>query len=245
MVAAVLSFQPVTGNSATVVGGSDLFNASSLALMETWLVDDASLSYNGSLTFTNIFDKAAGATPLGFHAAADGKGPTITLMEVRQQGTTNPYQIIGGFNPLSWDSDSHYHSPADRTAFIFNLTNSDRRDQTLHSSGTLQTYNDSSYGPTFGGGHDIEIRSGLPFSLDVGHLFSQSFCTNIAVSCVGGANILGQLHSTSLEINQLEVFTISEAAVSAVPLPAALPLFVSGLGGLLFVARRRKQKAAA
>jgi PEP-CTERM motif-containing protein len=34
------------------------------------------------------------------------------------------------------------------------------------------------------------------------------------------------------------------AETSATPLPAALPLFVSGLGALGFFARRRKRKAA-
>lgn len=38
--------------------------------------------------------------------------------------------------------------------------------------------------------------------------------------------------------------TVSEAAVSATPLPAALPLFASGLAALGLVGRRRKRRAA-
>ena len=34
-------------------------------------------------------------------------------------------------------------------------------------------------------------------------------------------------------------------AVAAMPIPAALPLFASGLGGFAYLARRRKRKIAA
>ena len=45
--------------------------------------------------------------------------------------------------------------------------------------------------------------------------------------------------------NSVEVVNASIAQVSAVPLPATLPLFASGLGALALLARRRKQKQLA
>ena len=45
--------------------------------------------------------------------------------------------------------------------------------------------------------------------------------------------------------NSKEVVNASIAQVSAVPLPATLPLFASGLGALALLARRRKQKQLA
>lgn len=229
--------------AATIVGGSDLLTASYATQVESWLVTDPQLSYSGPLQFTNIFDKGAGDNSVSFHTAADGQGPTVVVMQAT--GPSGGTQIIGGFNPQSWKSSGDYNTTpilADRIAFIFNLSTTDRRDQSVVDTyyGPLQTFNRSSDGPTFGGGYDIFVNS----SLSLGYLNSDTYCANPSSTCRGGLNLLGLSYGGStyeVHFGQIEVFTIAETA----PAPPALPLFTSGLGVLGFLGWRRKRKAGA
>src|SRR5207245_7855783 len=106
-------------------------------------------------------------TAAAFHGAADGQGRTFTVAEVlRSDGIT--HAIVGGYDPLSWDSSGGYHydlSDAGRTAFIYNLTTGLKLDQVLGDSygrGDEQTYNGQYLFPVFGGGHDL-LFGGPPF----------------------------------------------------------------------------------
>jgi hypothetical protein len=240
--------------AATIIGGSDLLSAGYATQMESWLGNDPTLSYSSFLAFTNIFDKGALDNSVTFHAAVDGRGPTFFVAEAKAAGSVDAFSIIGGFNPASWNSsgDYTYTDPATeaaRTAFIFNLTLGDRRDQEIASGDTnlgyYQTANIPSYGPTFGGGHDIWVDS----FLISGYLFQYSYCPDVNTSCLGTGtpNLLGHITDSfnnyeNIEFGQLEVFTISN--VSEVPLPAALPLFAAGLSVMGFMGWRRKRKAA-
>ncbi len=103
--------------------------------LETWLG-------LGDLTFTSIFEKVQGdgKTVADFHAAADYKGPTITLLSIYGYALpAGTFQTIGGYNPQSWNNwlGDHTYTPndADRTAFIFNLTSGEIQPQRL---GVLQ-----------------------------------------------------------------------------------------------------------
>lgn len=251
-----IGLQGVEGNAATISGGSDLLTASSATQMENWLLNDPTLSYSGSLLFTNVFTKESGDTSSNFHAAVDGIGPTFFVAEARSRNSSDPFQIIGGFNPASWNSSSGYirtmpNTEADRTAFIFNLTTSERRDQTINTDdeelGSYQSYNLGNYGPTFGGGHDIHIDS----SLSSGRINAYSYCSDPADNCYaygGGTaipNLLGQEiagrpnNDDFIDVARLEVFTIATAP-NPVPLPAAFPLFAGGLALLGFLGWRRR-----
>jgi TLD len=231
-------FQQVDpARAASVIGGSDLLTGAYLTQVESWLVNDPQLTYNGSLTFTNIFDKQAGNTSATFHAAADGMGPTVFLMEVTVDQNTS---LVGGFNPQSWSTSGYHLSTniADRTAFIFNLTTNDRRDQqAVNGIGQYQTYNDINYGPTFGGSFDLYVQG----NLSGGHTNPYSYCSNpLQSDCTSLANLLGLFGFTGFQIGQLEMFTISES--SATPIPPALPLYGTGLGIMALLAWRRKRK---
>lgn len=124
----------------------------------------------GDLTFTTIYNPdPAGMSTAGFHAAVDGQGATITLLSVGPAlYWSTPNQIIGGYNPQSWrsgnNSDAYNvtNSDADRTAFLFNLTDGSLLRQILTTetggaigNGEVQTYNHSTAGPAWGGGHDL------------------------------------------------------------------------------------------
>ena len=240
-VVAVLIAAPGAAHAATVVGGTDLLTGASANQLESWL-------NSGSLQFTNIFDKAPGNSSFDFHKAADGKGPTVFVMEATLQ-SGGPTHIIGGYNPQSWNSSGNYNvtlDPIDRTAFIFDLSTGNRHGQILGSTGQYQTYNVGSFGPTFGGGHDIFVNTNLAD----GYLYPWSYCSPVESNqCFFALNFLGGDHSFPnqyINIGRLEVFSVYP--LSPVPLPGALVLFGTGFGVMSLVGwwrRRRGVEATA
>ena len=86
-----------------------------------------------------------------FHNKCNNKGPTISLFK-----NENGY-IFGGYASIDWTNYGNYKSASD--SFIFTLTNMYNYPPTkFYNSKTNQSiYDNPSYGPTFGGGHDIYI----------------------------------------------------------------------------------------
>lgn len=230
-VAVAAAFLPTLASAATVVGGSDLLSAASANQLESWLGQ-------GPLTLTNVFDKALGSTSHDFHVAADGKGATFSIIEFLTDPHGNPFDkpvIVGGFNPQSWNNVGNYvYTPleVDRTAFVFNLTQSLKFDQRKDSLGQYQTYGQESYGPTFGGGHDLSAGPGDP-TLNTGYSYLFSYGANgdytrSLVTYPGP-------YSGPMSVGQIEVFTIS----AAVPEPETGALMLGGLALLGLAVRRR------
>ncbi len=141
-----------------------------------------------TLVVTNVFDKADGDTATEFHAGADGKGATIVLFEATTYecfwSANDPchsydMQVVGGYNPSSWyvggsgdgDPPVALKTPMDGapTAFIFNLSTSDKRNQHAWD----QTSNHTDQGPVFGGGYDLAVNYS---NLNVGFAKSNSYC---------------------------------------------------------------------
>lgn len=236
LLAVVLS--PSIANASSILGGSDLLNIAGADLLEGWLGE-------GELQFTNIFDKVPGDgnDSWDFHAAVDGMRRTFSLIEV-VDGSGHTLEVIGGYNPQSWNSTTgwNYTSPdSERTAFIFNLTDSTIQRQILGAGnfglGQYQTYNTSNAGPTFGGGHDLHVNN----SLSGGYTYAWSYGTS-GVS--GWDNSITGITSW-FSIGDIEVFTIApDTTPAVVPIPAAAPMVLLGMG-LVAAVRRRKMSLQA
>jgi hypothetical protein len=121
-------------------------------VLRNWL-DFNGQAYAGTLLYRRSTD---GANSAAFHRLVDGNGPTLVIFKASNG------QVFGGYNSNSWSSSSRWDNSSE--SFLFNL-NSNLKGDVYYPE--YSTYNSSSYGPTFGGGHDIYINS----TMDGGSFF--------------------------------------------------------------------------
>ncbi|HET8728727.1 MAG TPA: PEP_CTERM-anchored TLD domain-containing protein [Alphaproteobacteria bacterium] len=235
-----------SAQAVPITGGSALLTDAHASQLETWLGQ-------GPISLTNIFTKTTGQNTVDWHQAVDGEGPTITVMEVLpgtyqvhdDQGqhavTTTESILIGGYNPQSWSSAGDYTitlPDSMRTAFLFNLSDTIKQDQNLSSegdaaSGSYQVYNTASYGPTFGGGHDLVVDSLLLGGYTKNYSFGG---TSFAADIMN----LGGFYTEQIRIGGLETFTIAAyQPPAAVPEPSTLVLIGAGFVALGVIRRRK------
>ena len=93
------------------------------------------------------------ATSAAFHANCDAKGPSVTIARLVTATTT---RIVGGYTGVAWSTLGSWKP--DPTAFLFSITN-DYKHPLISATGASAVYHSSSYGPTFGGGHDWYVAS--------------------------------------------------------------------------------------
>jgi hypothetical protein len=100
----------------------------------------------------NLLYKASrdGWTPAAFHQRCDNKGATYT------RAIINDGRVLGAYTSLSWSSTvQNYQS--DTTAFLYDGTTKFPAANGASAPGLYATYMNSTYFPTFGGGHDMSI----------------------------------------------------------------------------------------
>lgn len=222
---------------------ADLLTPADAAQLSAWLGE-------GTLSFTKIYTKASGDTSTTFHAAVDGQGPTFALMTISgraagsgTEGTSDiSLQLIGGYDPLSWNSGGNYNyglTDAERTSFIFNLTSGTLQRQNLSADGFSGIYgadNDPDLGPTFGNGNDIYVSHNLGWGYAAGYSYGGTAGTGIVS---GPTNFSFGADYYRFDVNQLEVYTFSVAGGKAVPdAVGTLGLLVVSLAGLFGLRRR-------
>ena len=85
-----------------------------------------------------------------FHSKCNGKSNSLVLVK------TKTGKRFGGFTSLHWSYASNNYAN-DSKAFVFSLDN--KECYKCNNSGNA-IYCNSSYGPTFGGGHDLNLVNG-------------------------------------------------------------------------------------
>lgn len=213
----------------TIIGGSALLDASSQAQIERWLGE-------GPFSLRKLYAKDSGASSTQFHAAADGRGPTLVVMDLTNADGMS--YTVGGYNPQSWSSNDGWHlteRDADRIGFLFNLTapavyRQVLSDYVLPSQGARQTFNGLDYGPTFGTGHDLYVNR----TLDVAFSWRVTYGDPAGE---GRSIVDGSTGGQIVRVNALEVFAIS-------PVPEAPPVAML-VGGLALVGLFARRRAAA
>ncbi|GBC07286.1 hypothetical protein RclHR1_07360009 [Rhizophagus clarus] len=134
---------------------SILIKSKHFSIVSSWIekkndsyYDTKNIPYNFNLLYRASRD---GNTTEVFHEKCDNKGATIVIVKI-----TNSERIVGGYNPLYWDSTSGWLSTKD--SFIFSFTN--RKNFQSAKVGYVADANyavqcSSSYGPMFGVGIDL------------------------------------------------------------------------------------------
>jgi len=129
-----------------------------------------------------------------FHYNCDGIFPTITVI------LDNTGRKFGGFSTQNWCQScagaSYSRAP---NSFIFNLTNKQKFELTdqFHKNAV---YRQNSYGPTFGGGHDLYLADQCKSN-------SSSYCSK-SVYNTGNTNVLGGNGTTSFQVSNYEVYQV-------------------------------------
>lgn len=225
---------------APALMATPLLTAAYEAQLEAWLGQ-------GDLDFTNIYTKQADDDSFDFHAAADWKGATFTLMSlsgaVPDGQLPLPSQIIGGYNPQSWNSTDGPHissADAERTAFLYNLSaeggpiiqRQNLNDEGETHSGRVQTHNNPLHGPVFGGGPDLYVD----FDLSYGWSYNYSYGGSSNGDGIGPRYPYGTY--SAFNVGALEVWTFAPTA-STVPDTSGI-LGLLGVSLLALVASRRR-----
>lgn len=182
-----------------------------------------------------LFVKKDGDTAANFHAAADGKGATFSLLRARD--SAGKEWLIGGYNPQSWntvDGDHITIPEEERTAFIFNATaghvyrqGPTPPDQGVPDFGSHQTYNCAQCGPSFGSGADLLVNDDL--TTGGSSMLTSYYSFEPGAEPFGGTIAgTGQFVYTAMEVY----------AVRQVPEPGTLALVMAGLGVLAYSCRK-------
>ena len=97
-----------------------------------------------------------GNTDEAFHEKCDNKGATIVVAKI-----ANTEQIVGGYNPLFWDSSNSYMTINDSFIYSFTDRNNFKSAKIGYSNGnkfSIGCY--TSYGPIFGHSNDLRFYNG-------------------------------------------------------------------------------------
>ncbi|POG64722.1 hypothetical protein GLOIN_2v1483637 [Rhizophagus irregularis DAOM 181602=DAOM 197198] len=125
------------------------------AVFASWIDKKNNLRYNvRNIPYKfNLLYRASrdGNAPAAFHAKCDNKGATIVIAKIK-----NSEQIVGGYNPLQWDSSGLWHSTFDSFIYFFADVKNIVTAKVSYSNGNKYSIgNNPSYAPLFGGGWDL------------------------------------------------------------------------------------------
>jgi hypothetical protein len=136
-----------------------------------------------------------------FHRLCDNKGATLMVAK------SNSYNhIFGGYNPQSWTQSSSYSYGSG--AWLYVLDNPSHTPiKVMQTSGSAAVYNYSSYGPTWGSGHDMYFPSNCNSS---SISCSTSSYSQIATGYTGYYSSSTMGGSSSFTVSEVEIFSVEE-----------------------------------
>ena len=169
--------------------GTSFLNNDDKKLISQWIDPNKTIRFN--LLFSTGKDGDSSST---FHYYCDGVFPTLTVV----YDTSS--RKFGGYSTQSWGQStvgaSYSRAPC---SFIFNLSNKQKYDLSDQFN-TSAVYRHNSYGPVFGGGHDLCLASSCRSN-------TSSYCNKSSYNS-GNNNILGGSSSTSFQVSYYEVYKV-------------------------------------
>ena len=158
-------------------------------LISKWINPNKVIKFN--MLFNTELDGDSSST---FHYYCDGVFPTITVVN------DTSGRKFGGYSTQNWSQTpiggNYTRAPE---SFIFNLSNKQKYELNEQYD-TNAIYRHNSYGPTFGGGHDLYLASGCKSN-------TSSSCTQSTYN-TGNTNLLGENGSTSFQVSYYEVYQV-------------------------------------
>lgn len=128
-----------------------------------------------------------------FHYNCDGIFPTVTVV------LDTSGRKFGGYSTQNWCQSSIGGSYARAPgSFIFNLSNKQKYE--LIEFNTNAIYRHNSYGPTFGGGHDLYLANSCRSN-------TNSYCNKSSYN-TGNNNLLGNSSTTNFQVSYYEVYQV-------------------------------------
>jgi len=160
------------------------------------------IKQGGRLVFKLLFRGSRdGFNAAAFHQKCDYKPKTFTIIKA-----SNYKNIFGGYFEGEWAPIGNYVS---QPSWLFSLVNAHSKPFKLLPSGSSSNvYLNSSYGPTWGGGHDLHVNSNMKSnsnycSPSTFRLFAPGF-ENLGITidnrCLAG--------SYNFSVEEIEVFQI-------------------------------------
>lgn len=191
-----------------------------------------------SVVFAGVASYAPAANAVSYSTSGfslSGLGDTIGSSYDQLTGTSISGNFADGdtiqLNKLSFTAGINATVPYDYTNGYFSIS------ETMTIGGGAQTPISVPFNLNISYSDTLTIVNGTSFSLtDAGGALWQVVVNGLTIGPNSGGSMGGWLTAT-----------VTDPPLSQAPLPAALPLFASGLGGMGLVAlwRKRKAKAAA
>ena len=168
---------------------------SDAVILHNWLEEDKS-GGELELLYRSSRDGQSGEA---FHSKCDNKGPTVVIIETTEGG------VMGGYASSTWKSVDQW--TPDENSFLFALSGfeipSPCKMKLKNANSRYAIYNSASYGPTFGGGHDL-YTNGRELKLGhLGHTYERG-----PIEPTAG--------SRTYDIKEVEVFQVTD---NPTPLP--------------------------
>ena len=144
-----------------------------------------------------------------YRGTRDGSGADVFHNKCNNQGATlclcknDKGNIFGGYTSVSWTSRQNYYT--DYNSFLFTLTNIHKTAPTklpIYQNHQNAIYDYSSYGPTFGGGHDLYIANNYlkcNSSSSLGYSYQDALGKGTSI-------FSGNANNSNIIIKELEVF---------------------------------------
>ena len=175
--------------------GTAFLNDEEKKLISQWIHPNKAIKFK--ILFSSSIDGDSSST---FHYYCDGIFPTVTVV------LDTSGRRFGGYSTQSWGQSSvganYAKAPG---SFIFNLSNKQKYDliDEVKSNAKYAVYRNNSYGPTFGGGYDLNIVNSSNNS-------TSNYCYKTSSSSynTGNNNLLGGNGQTSFQVKYYEVYQV-------------------------------------
>ncbi|WAR13802.1 IF44L-like protein, partial [Mya arenaria] len=172
--------------------------------LETWIG-------TGPKTFTLLYKITRdGCDATIFHQQCDNQGPTVTVL----YNTSD--SVFGGYAGQSWHSRKAWIN--DNTTFLYQLRFSGNEKTNKFpfqgSKASNALFGHTTYGPTFGGGHDLHAFAGKisnnsgTFALN-GHMTFHSYDSQELTT--------DQINNGHMDVTELEVYKVTGCALVTAP----------------------------